>query len=132
MFEVRIYPTEYRVKNLLAEAKALDDADASNVSPHAPGLDLSKLRAALTTLDPETIRQRRLLYNRLYHEARLSFEHGKGISFTNMLLMLAHNKLIADKDALRYGIAQREFPRVRLMSLRTTQCQRDLSPSGDY
>jgi voltage-dependent calcium channel len=73
-----------------------------NLSPHALGIDLSRLHMALSTLDAETTRQRRLLYNRLYHEARLTFERGKGISFTNMLLMLAHNKLITDKEALRW------------------------------
>lgn len=94
---------EYQVKKLLAEAEATEESILINLSPHVPGLDLSKLHLALSTLDPESTRQRRLLYNRLYHEARLSFERGKGISFTNMLLMLAHNKLIADKEALRWA-----------------------------
>ncbi|KAF8585271.1 hypothetical protein K439DRAFT_1632798 [Ramaria rubella] len=93
VFEVRIYPAEYQVKRLVVEARTMEE--------HGPAeIDLSKLHAILSTIDSESIRQRRLLYNRLYHEARLSFERGKGISFTNMLLMLAHNKLITDKEAL--------------------------------
>ena len=89
------------MKKLLADAAATEDSNPADISPHVPGVDLSKLQTALSTLDVESTRQRRLLYNRLYHEARLSFERGKGISFTNMLLMLAHNKLITDKEALR-------------------------------
>ena len=89
------------MKKLLADAAATEDSNPADISPHVPGFDLSKLQTALSTLDVESTRQRRLLYNRLYHEARLSFERGKGISFTNMLLMLAHNKLITDKEALR-------------------------------
>jgi len=102
VFEVRIYPASYQVKRLLEEAAVTEDTDPRNVSrEHAPTVDLWKLQNALSSLDPNFIRQRRALYNRLYHEARLSFERGKGISFTNMLLMLAHNKLITDKEALR-------------------------------
>lgn len=89
------------MRKLLEDAEATGESNPMNLSPHVPGIDLSRLHIALSTLDAETTRQRRLLYNRLYHESRLTFERGKGISFTNMLLMLAHNKLITDKEALR-------------------------------
>jgi hypothetical protein len=51
-------------------------------------------------MDNATIRRRRKLFSRLYHEAIITYEHGKGISFTDMLLLLAHHKLIDDKEAL--------------------------------
>jgi len=87
------------VKRLLEQAMVTEGTNHSRpISKHK--IDLGKLETALQSMDPNQIRQRRALYNRLYHEARLSFERGRGISFTNMLLMLAHNKLIADKEAL--------------------------------
>lgn len=101
VFEVRIYPIQYQVRKLLADAEATEDSNPANLSQLVSGVDLFKLKTALSSLDAESTCQRRLLYNRLYHEARLSLERGKGISFTNMLLMLAHNKLINDKEALR-------------------------------
>ncbi|KIJ40348.1 hypothetical protein M422DRAFT_256903 [Sphaerobolus stellatus SS14] len=100
VFEVRIYPAEYQTSRLLEAAAAAEDSDPRSISPLAENLDLYRLQQSLNNLDPVSIRQRRMLYNRLYHEAKLSFERGKGISFTNMLLMLAHNKLITDKEAL--------------------------------
>jgi len=56
----------------------------------------------LNKIDHQETRKRRHIYNRLYHEALISAEPGKGISFTNMLLLLAHYKLIEDDTALRY------------------------------
>ena len=46
------------------------------------------------------VRQRKAVYARLYHEATISHEPGLGISFTNMLILLAHHKLIVDAEAL--------------------------------
>ncbi len=64
------------------------------------GVDLPKLQFNVNSIDRTVIKRRKNLYNRLYHEARISYEPGKGISFTNMLLLLAHHKLIVDKEAL--------------------------------
>jgi hypothetical protein len=46
------------------------------------------------------IRRRKAVYAKLYHEATISHEPGMGISFTNMLILLAHHKLIVDAEAL--------------------------------
>lgn len=64
------------------------------------GLDLDKLNNVLDGIDYATIRKRRAVYNRLYHEATIAHQQGRGISFTDMLLLLAHHKLIKDSDAL--------------------------------
>ena len=64
------------------------------------GINLTKLNGILSGLDNNKIRKRRTLYARMYNEAMISQEPGKGISFTNMLLMLAHHKLIEDREAL--------------------------------
>ena len=61
---------------------------------------MNKLQANLNGIDRAAIKKRKNLYNHLYHEARISHEPGKGISFTNMLLLLAHHKLIDDREAL--------------------------------
>ena len=64
------------------------------------GVDMLKLHTALVGLDATKIRKRRIIYSRLWNEAIISQEQGKGISFTNMLFMLAHHKLIDDREAL--------------------------------
>jgi voltage-dependent calcium channel len=63
------------------------------------GMDLAKLNAILDGIDYTKIRKRRAIYCRLYHEASIS--HGRrGISFNDMLILLAHHKLIIDGEAL--------------------------------
>ena len=103
IFEVRIYPNECRIPSLLAVAKYDDEIYDKSTHGYNHGLDLRKLARVVQNIDGPGIRKRRAIYNRLYHEALVSQERGKGISFTNMLLMLAHYKLIDDREALVYG-----------------------------
>jgi len=64
------------------------------------GVDLNKLEKVLRDIDYNGIRKRRAVYSRLYHEATISHQQGRGMSFTDMLFLLAHHKLIVDRDAL--------------------------------
>lgn len=63
-------------------------------------LSPSKLKMLVKGIDFNDIRKRRAIYCRLYHEAVASHQRGKGIGFTDMLLLLAHHKLIVDREAL--------------------------------
>lgn len=100
IFEVKIYPTEYSIPKIMARS-AGDTSEASFCSERHPrGLDLFAMEANVSSVDRLAIKRRKNVYNRLYHEARISYEPGKGISFTNMLLLLAHHKLIMDNEAL--------------------------------
>jgi len=54
----------------------------------------------LGSIDSAEVRRRKAIYERLYHEASISHEQGLGISFTDMLTLLAHHKLIVDAEAL--------------------------------
>jgi len=97
-FEVSIYPAEFRVPSILDKSQFTDGRSSD---PLLKLLDTRMVNSALSNMDPATIRRRRMLYNRLYHEALISEEDRKGISFNNMLLLLAHYKLIDDDEALR-------------------------------
>jgi hypothetical protein len=65
------------------------------------GIDLMLLGKALGSIDQMKTKKAKDLYNRLYHEALISAEPGRGISFTDMLVLLAHYKLIDDDKALQ-------------------------------
>ncbi|KAG7087347.1 hypothetical protein E1B28_013323 [Marasmius oreades] len=91
VFEVRIYPLEYSIPSILSACK-----DPSMQY----GLNMSMLNRILSSIDYAAIRKRKAIYSRLYHEACIAYQPGKGISFTDMLLLLAHHKLIVDHDAL--------------------------------
>ena len=97
VFEVKIYPSEYNIKNL---TNACRESPKSNTAWVVEGLDLGKLEVLLNGIDYPTIRQRRTIYSRLYHEAIITHEPGRGISFNDMLLLLAHHILINDGEAL--------------------------------
>lgn len=100
VFEVRLYPTDYSVSKMMSEA--VPDSNSKDVirgTQHA--IDLRKVQHKISDIDFNQVRTRRRAYARLYYEAKMSEEPGRGISFTNMLLMLAHYKLIDDEKALR-------------------------------
>ena len=86
----------------MAQARYDDDAfskDRLN-DRYDHGLNIGRLTKIVQNIDGTSIRKRKAIYNKLYHEALVSQERGKGISFPNMLLMLAHYKLIDDREAL--------------------------------
>jgi len=66
------------------------------------GIDLTELKHTLDGINYTAVKKQKALYSRLYHEANVTHHSGKGISFTEMLLLLAHYKLIVDRDALVY------------------------------
>lgn len=96
-FEVKIYPTEYSIPNIM---RACKQSPHPNTAWVEGGLDLGKLESLLNGIDYSMIRKRRAIYSRLYHEAIISHQPGRGISFNDMLLLLAHHKLIIDGEAL--------------------------------
>ena len=93
IFEVRVYSPELNFRKIAAPCK-------DKKEPY--GVNVRLLNDALSMIDFDDIRRRRKLFNRLYHEAVMiiTHQHKKGISFTDMLLLLAHHKLIRDKEAL--------------------------------
>ena len=103
---MRLYPVEFSVPNLLRTCVPDPVANASGRLVVATGVkqavDVRHIEAVLRQVDVQRVRQRRELFARLFHEARISEEPGRGISFTSMLTMLAHYKLIDGEKALQY------------------------------
>lgn len=75
------------------------------------GVDVNKLTRIINNVDQKAIHKRRAVYERLYHEANMSHKKGLGISFTDMLMLLAHHKLIVDREALVY-VSLSNLPRL--------------------
>ena len=84
----------------MASCRATSGSEYVGQCKVVDGIDLHKLGQVLNGIDYSAIRRRRNLYSRLLYEASISHQQGKGISFTDMLLMLAHQKLIVDSEAL--------------------------------
>ena len=104
VFEVRLYPVEFSIPVLLRNSVPDPVANSSGkllvVTGAKRAVDVRKVEHIISQIDYHQVRERRQLFARLHHEARLSEEPGRGISFTSMLMMLAHNKLIDDEKAL--------------------------------
>lgn len=102
VFEVRLYPIEFSIANLLRDTVPDPNTPAKRVETGAHyAVDVRKLRHRIAQIDYSKVRERRRQYVRLFNEAKLSEEPGRGISFTSMLLMLSHYKLIDDEKALQ-------------------------------
>lgn len=68
-------------------------------------INVTALKRQLGKLDHEEIKRRKERFERLYHEACLLHDQKQnrdkgGVSFTDMLLLLAHYKLVDDEQAL--------------------------------
>jgi len=102
VFEVKIYPSEFSISNV--KAACLRSQESEVWPPADPydlrNFDLIALSRTLDRMDRMNIRKRKATYSRLYQEALISHQPGLGISFTDMLELLAHHKLIVDAEAL--------------------------------
>ena len=99
VFEVAIYPESLRIKAL--RAAATQRSTFTVQSPRSvEGLDLEVLDRMLSVLNQREVTKRKRIYNQIYHEAML-MRDDRGISFTNMLLMLAQYKLIDVNSSLK-------------------------------
>ncbi|KAG9016762.1 calcium channel protein [Tulasnella sp. 427] len=108
IFEVRTYPIEYSVGKIMEhsqanmnEARTVYSAPVISNGQKTNNIDIRRLGDVISQIDQREVSRRRATYIRLYHEAKITAESGKGISFTNMLLLLAHYKIIDDNSALR-------------------------------
>ena len=100
VFEVRLYGTQHSVR-ALREASS-QNSDKPPIGKHIiEGLDLHALYRSLDQIDYNQVATRKKMFNRLYQEALLSEDPARGISFTNMLLMLAQYKLVDVDKALQ-------------------------------
>ena len=103
-FEVRLYPLEFSIPNIMRGSVPDPVENASGKLLVAAGLkravDVRRIEHHIAQIDYSRVREQRQLFARLYHEARISEERGRGISFTAMLMMLSHSKLIDDETAL--------------------------------
>ncbi|RHZ83056.1 hypothetical protein Glove_99g372 [Diversispora epigaea] len=116
-FEVRIYEEEFQIPNLIKNSLVLHSHPPdynlldcvfckSKTNLLTVGnLDVRKLEQNLENISLSQVYRRKKIYDMIYHEALLSTEkdllgNEKGISFTNMLLLLAYYKFASDDKCL--------------------------------
>lgn len=80
------------------------NARATIPDPHAAtgGIDLKKLNERVSKIDIVKVRERRRRFNLFYEEVMVSADPDKGISFTQVLMILAYYNIINDSKSFRY------------------------------
>ncbi|KAF3764851.1 hypothetical protein M406DRAFT_340375 [Cryphonectria parasitica EP155] len=106
VFEMRIYQHENSVRQILDDVRedvpptrhtSMSTAAASAYG----GININSLNRRLDEIDVTVVRERRRKYNVFYEEVMVSADPDKGISFTTVLMILAHYNIINDSKSLR-------------------------------
>ena len=101
---MRIYEGENTVQSILEDCRQ-DPASAGGTSSASSkvveGIDLEKLARRMSRIPVHEIRRRRHRYKMFYEEVLVSADPDRGISFTSVLMILAHYKVINDSKSLK-------------------------------
>jgi voltage-dependent calcium channel len=104
VFEMRIYSQEHSIGRILEDIQAQQTggritsmASASS----ATGVNLKALNKRLAQIDPVEVRRSRARYNLFFEEVMVSADVDRGISFTTVLMILAHYNVISDNKSLK-------------------------------
>ena len=100
LFEMRIYDGDHTVGVILEQCK-VDTRGADSPAGVVHGVNLAALNRAISTLNVAEVRRRRAQLNLFYEEVLVSTDPERGISFSTCLMILAHYKVISDKNSLR-------------------------------
>lgn len=103
VFEMRIYDQNDSVQQILEDVRGEDARSirhASIVSQNqlSTGLDLKKLNDRIAQIDMARVRYRRQRFARFYEEIKTQADPDHGISFTKVLMTLAHYNIITEKS----------------------------------
>lgn len=104
VFQMRIYDPEDSVRQILEDVRG-DTSMARHSSIVGVGttneIDIDKLSRRLAQMDVVKIRQRRQRFKIFYDEVMVSADPDKGLSFTTVLMILAHYNIINDSKSLK-------------------------------
>ncbi|KAF8867049.1 BcCCH1, calcium channel protein [Acephala macrosclerotiorum] len=104
VFEMRIYPHEHSVRRILEDIQSEPTSGriVSMASTSvAPTVNLKNLKKRLAEIDAVAVRRARARYNLFFEEVMVSADVDRGISFTTVLMILAHYNVISDNKSLK-------------------------------
>ncbi len=99
-----IYSGNYSVRSILHDCQHISreyPRSSTRSGRVVEGVDLDMLNERLSTIPVAEIRQRRARMNIFYQEILVSANPDRGISFTSLLMILAHYNVINDTKSLR-------------------------------
>lgn len=108
IFEMRIYDSEDSVGQILDDIRTEEPPSSRHASiataSALDGVDVHRLNARLARIDIQKVQERRRRFNIFCEEVMVSADPDRGISFTTVLMIMAHYKIISDNKSLRWDL----------------------------
>lgn len=104
VFEMRIYSQEHSVRRILEDIQTAPTSGrirSMASASAASGVDLDLLNQRLAQINPREVRKARARHNLFFEEVMVSADVDRGISFTTVLMILAHYNVISDNKSLK-------------------------------
>lgn len=104
VFEMRIYSHENSVRSILEDIQTEPTSGRVTsiaTTSSATGVNLKALNKRLSKLNAKEVRRSRARYNLFFEEVMVSADIDRGISFTTVLMILAHYNVISDNKSLK-------------------------------
>lgn len=96
ILSMQIHEDNYRVTSILEDCRT--DATGAGI---IDGVDIDSLNRRLSMMPIHKIRRQRYLFNLFYEECMVTADRDLGIGFNQLLITLAHYKIINDSKSLR-------------------------------
>lgn len=105
---MRVYEEPFTVPDILDDCR-VDPQSHGSSETHGiiEGVDLNALNRRIAMIPIHKIRRQRHIYTLFYEECLVSANKEYGVSFTSVLLILAHYKIINDNKSLKYYLSLR-------------------------
>jgi len=104
VFEMRIYTQENSVRNILEDIQSQPSngrISSMSAASGSSGVNLKSLNNRLNQIDAKAVQRSRARYNMFFEEVMVSADVERGISFTTVLMILAHYNVISDNKSLK-------------------------------
>ncbi|CAZ82135.1 unnamed protein product [Tuber melanosporum] len=102
IFAMRVYEEPFTVPDILDDCRVDPQSHSSGTTRGIiEGVDLEALNRRVAMIPIHKIRRQRHIYTLFYEECLVSADKEYGVSFTSVLLILAHYKIINDNRSLR-------------------------------
>ncbi|KHJ36377.1 putative ion transporter [Erysiphe necator] len=102
VFAMRIYPPEHSIHRILNDVRQKTTREVSRKTlGRYLDFDLNELNRRISMIDTEAVRRARNQFSMFFEEIMVSADIDRGISFTTVLMVLAHYKVIRDNKSLK-------------------------------
>jgi hypothetical protein len=102
IFQMRIYSEENSVRRIIEDITSEPTTGRiMSISSNSGGINIKALNKRLAQIDGAEVRRSRARYNLFFQEVMVSADVDRGVSFTTVLMILAHYNVISDNKSLK-------------------------------